>query len=113
MPKKLNRILIFIPSILLIISLTFAMVWGVRWIKTYEEYADVDYEWNDDFDRYEVFIDGLGRFYMPTDKATLIFLPDDETLNVAVIEKEETIFHKFEQYSLKKFYLNIGWRGEL
>ena len=91
---------------------SFLMIFVCRWNVTIQEYDDVDYEWDDDRDRYDIWVDGIGHLYMPTDKATLVFLPTDATQNYAVVKKEETIFGKLEKYSLMKFYINCGYKGE-
>ena len=116
MSKEDKQFMVVMCGIILPILLIACVLLGTftyRWVRTYEEYDDVDFEWDDDKDRYDIYIEELGHFYMPTNKATLVFLPDDYTINYAVIEKEETIIGTLTQYNLVRFYLNVGWRGDL
>lgn len=97
----------------LLIACACMLTFTYRWDKTVEEYANVDYEWDDDRDRYDVFIDGIGHLTIPTNKATLVYLPTESTINLAVVRKEQTIFNKLTTYDLERFYINVGWKEEL
>jgi len=106
---------IIVSAIGITTVLTAVVLLGIfvcKWDVSYEEYADVDYDWDDDRDRYDVFIDGIGRLTIPTDKATVVYLPTDHTKNIAVVRKEQTIFGKLTSYDLKSFYINVGLAKE-
>lgn len=77
-----------------------------------EEYEDVDYDWDDDHDRYDVFIPEIGHLYIRTSSAQWVFLPDDSTINYACVVYSENIVKTKSNYTLTKFYINVGWRGE-
>ena len=83
-------------------------IFGFRWKATNYEYQDVSYDWDDDNDRYDVYIDDIGRLFIQTDKATPIFLPWDESKNLAVVQKRETILGQLVTYELIKFFINFG-----
>ena len=105
---------------LLIVMAVFTLCFGLHtflFSTTYyvstEAYEDVDWEWDDDRDRYEIWLPEIGSLYIKTDKATLVFLPDDYTLNCAVVQYSRNAVGNRERYDLTKFYLNVGWRGYL
>jgi hypothetical protein len=114
--KEKNKKGLIAYGILLASVLTASALVGVfvcKWDVSYREYANVECEWDDDRDRYDVFVEGVGHLTIETEKATLVYLPEDSARNMAVVQKAQTIFHTLEEYSLKKFYINIGWKEEL
>jgi len=112
--KKVNALKIFL-WILSLISLIFVYVGGCcDWYRKTYVFEDADFEWDDEGDRYEIYVEDLEQhhFYIPTKKATLIWLPGDELLNFAVIKEYKTLFWQKTEYKLTDFYLNIGWVEE-
>lgn len=75
-----------------------------------DDYWDVDYEWDDDRDKYDVYIEELGHFTIPTKEAKLIYLPDEDIKNLAVIANYETIFHQSKKQKLQTFYINCRYK---
>lgn len=112
MSDKKGTIIYIIAITLLFVATTCIAVFVYPWKKTHYYYDNVDYEWNDEKDRYDIYVGELGYFYMYVQETTYVFAPEDATLNMAVIEKEETILNQFTRYDLVKFYINVGWRGE-
>ena len=101
--------------VLSLISYIFVLIAGCGdWYCETHVFEDTDFEWDDDYDRYEIFIEGFGQehFYISTKKATLIWLPGDELLNFAVIKEYKTFFWQKTEYKLTDLYLNIGWVEE-
>lgn len=111
--KDFWRLLIPIVVFLCIASiLTYLTVFANTWQVSVEEYEDVDYDWDDDHDRYDVFIPEIGHLYIRTSSAQWVFLPDDSTINYACVVYSENIAKTKSNYTLTKFYINVGWRGE-
>ena len=80
-----------------------------RYKKTYMVYEDVCYDWDDDNDRYDLFVDNK-HYYTPTESAIPLFLPEDNTRSVVVLVKKETILHTRTIVEVYKFYINFGWK---
>ena len=71
-----------------------------------EEYVDVDWEWNDDTDSYEVMIPGEGLYTIRTEKAKQVFVGDD-FYTFCVFETRKSILGKVTKKEITSFYINI------
>lgn len=77
----------------------------------YEEYVDVDWEWDDDFDRYDIFVENR-HYYLPTKKAYVVFIGEEfETYLVITIGKRITgdVVYK----DVTKFYINAYYLAKV
>ena len=76
------------------------------------EYADVDFEWIDDFGNYEVSFSHHNRAHylrVPDKKVKLIYTTED-FLNFLVIDYSKRIRDGEDHYTVKVFYININYK---
>lgn len=102
-------IILCICSILVLVL--FALVIPI--IPSRESYENVDYEWDDDINAYDVYIEDLGHFYIDSRKTTLIYAKEEKFKNLAVIQKRTSLlFHIEREIKLRDFYINIWMEME-
>ena len=74
------------------------------------QYDNVDYDWDDDRNRYDIFIPGLEtHYYVPTNEAVIVFVDDSELQNSFTLERYETLVTHHSIYKTPKFYINACW----
>ena len=104
-------ILIYIVCICLILVIVLSALF-IPIIPSRESYEDVDYEWDDDINAYDVYIEDLGHFYIDSRKTTLIYVKEEKFKNLAVIQKRTSLlFHIEGEIKLIDFYINV-WMEE-
>ena len=101
----------WVYSSILILLAVFGFIFCGKWVKTVSSYLNVNYSWISDEEGYEVFLEDI-RLTIEPKKATLVYLPSEDIKTIAVVIKEETILGWAPEYTLDKFCINIGWKGE-
>ena len=114
--KEKTRKTALICLIIFIVSVTtfclYEFLVNIYYQTSISEYENVDYEWDDDKDRYDIFIQDIGHLYIETKNAKLIFLPSETTFSLARIKYGENAIKTRSKYFLTDFYINVGWKGE-
>lgn len=76
------------------------------------EYADVDFEWVDDFGNYEVVIvheDKPHYLTIKDNKVKFIYTTED-LLNFVIVNYQKRIYDGLSKYDIKAFYINLGYK---
>ena len=105
--EKLAQWVWVVTLTFLLLFNAYFLIFHVTWMNKYGEYVDVDWEWNDDTDRYEIAIwdEGEFNFYtIPTNKAQIVYI-EEEFMTYCVIRTQKTILNKGTKSEVKKFYI--------
>ena len=78
----------------------------------YLEYANVDFEWVDDFGNYEVVIPYEEHSYYLTvrDSKVKFIYAGEDFLNFVVVNHEKRIVDGLDDFSIKSFYINLAYK---
>ena len=76
------------------------------------EYANVDFEWVDDFRNYEVVIryDDKPHYLTIKDSKVKFIYTDDDFLNFVVVKHKKRIMDKKDDYYISAFYINLNYK---
>lgn len=113
MIKKDAPFIVLCILLVIVLSATLELfLLSIPIIPSRESYEDVDYEWDDDINAYDVYIEDLGHFYIDSRKTTLIYVKEEKFKNLAVIQKRTSLlFHIEGEIKLIDFYINV-WMEE-
>lgn len=79
------------------------------------EYVDADFEWIDDFQKYEVEIvhNNEAHHLTISDSKVKFIYANEDFLNFTVVEHTKRIVDGQDHYSVKKFYINLKYKENI
>ena len=111
------NILILIVSIILSVVVISFVVHGILnsyyYVETLE-YVDVDCEWVNDFQNYEVCIvhEDKPHYLTVQDNKVKFIYANEGFLNFVVVEHDKRVKDKEDWYGITSFYINLNYKGE-
>ena len=78
----------------------------------YLEYANVDFEWDDDFECYGVLIvyEDKPHYLTVKDNKVKFIYADEDFLNFVVVDYCKRVYDGESRYSIDKFYINLNYK---
>lgn len=105
--NKKAKIVFWLFAIVYILTMGALLVFENRWRVETELYA-CDWEWDDDFDRYDVFVpELLKHFYVRTKDAHIIVIDDDVDGICKITTRRYLVTESNPSVGISEFYINI------
>ena len=98
-------------GILGILSATYSILDSYYHVE-YLEYVDADFEWVDDFGKYEVVIvhEDEPHYLTVKDNKVKFIYANEDFLNFVVVEHTKRIRDNEDNYYIEKFYINLNYK---
>ncbi len=107
-------ILLIISSIIVITVVVHGILNSYYHVETLE-YVNVDFEWIDDFQDYEVCIvhEDKSHYLTVKDNKVKFIYANEDFLNFVVVEHNKRVKDKEDWYGITSFYINLNYKEEL
>lgn len=105
----------FILYISFLSVLTFAVVWCFLfcyYFVEHIEYVNVDFEWVDDFQNYEVVVpyENKNLYLTIKDSKVKFIYSNEDFLNFVVVDHDKRIIDKKDWFGVREFYINLNYK---